>query len=117
MNRLFAFLFLFIYLLNQAAYALPAFNSMEMTYEFKKKCKYGRKDKLIKKISIDKTTLSENQKKTDKKIIPFCSADVHTHHESYLLFIIPETIRHHQVYKVADYFCSINIHSPPPCFN
>lgn len=117
MKRLLAFLFLFIYLLNQAVYALPALNRTEMTYEFKKKCKFGRKDKLFKRDVSDKTNLSETQEQSDMKVISFCSADIHTHQESNFLFIMPEAINHHPVYMAAYYSCNSNIHSPPPCFN
>jgi hypothetical protein len=117
MKRLLAFLFLFIYLLNHAAYALPVFNSADNSYEFKKKCKYGRKDKLIKIPSSGKTNLSDKQKKSDKKIITFCSADIHILQHSFFSIISPKLNRHHQFYEAADYSCWGNIHSPPPCFN
>jgi len=116
MKRLLAFLLLFIYLLNQAVHALPALNSTGMNYEFKKKCKYGRKEKLFKKPASRKTTFSNKQEKSEKKVISFCSADLHVVHESNFQFIIPEIISQHQLYKLSVYSCNSNIHSPPPCF-
>jgi len=115
MKRLLAFLFLFIYLLNHAAHALPVFNSADNSYEFKKKCKYGRKDKLIKVPSTGKTTLSDKQKKSDKKIITFCSADIPILQDNSFFIILPWLNRQHQFYEVADYSCFPDIHSPPPC--
>lgn len=116
MKRLLAFLFLVTYLLNQAAYALPAFNNTGMAYEFKKKCRYGKKDRLFKKSSSRKTISWDEQKKSEKKVVSFCSADVHTILHNDFKFTLPVAISHQQVYKTAAYSCSTSIHSPPPLF-
>lgn len=116
MKQLIVFLFLSIYLLNQAAYALPAFNRAVETYEFKKKCKFGIKDKMFQKSSAGETVITDIQEKSDKKVISFCSADVHTDHESFSL-IIPETANLYSFFEVAVYSRSNNILSPPPCYN
>lgn len=117
MKRLLTFLFLFIYLLNQTVYALSVFNSNDSIYEFKKKCKYGRKNKQFKISSSGKSSLSDKQKKSNKKLITICSADIHIIQHNEFLMISSKLISHHQVYKVTDYSCCSNIHSPPPCFN
>lgn len=115
MKRLLAYLFLFIYLLNQAVYALPVINSAVNRHEFKKKCKYGRNDKLSHKSSSDQKAFSHSEKKSDKKVVSICFIDVHSILESYFSLVSPEPIIHQQVNRTQIYSCSTNIHSPPPC--
>jgi len=116
MTRFLSFLFLCIYLTNQAAYALPGLNNMSNTIEFKKKCKFGRKETLLKyKTSSDSKTQVSNHQKSVKKIVSYCFADAHISNPYSILFFIPTNESLKTTYKIITYVRFSNINSPPPC--
>lgn len=115
MTRFISFMFLCIYLTNQAAYALPASNSMMLNHEFKKKCKLGRKETISKytPASDSKKNFIDNQKSV-KKVISYCMADAHIQYQStelVFVYCFPVCIAD---YKMSTYICFSVINAPPP---
>lgn len=115
MTRFISFLFLCIYLMSQAASALPAFNGIMHTYTFKKKCKLGRKETLLKYKSTSgfKSHFFDHQKSV-KKIIPYCLADVHINSTLHFDFFKFNYTTKNGVYSISKYACFTTINAPPP---